>query len=118
MSMDALIEKAMRTPYSLSHDEVISLLETENTDELFSAAYQLKCRYIGKTVSMRGIIEMGNVCAKDCYYCGIRRGNPNVKRYQLSEDDVVRMAELEELLDSTGFSFDYNNWKKQADSNR
>ena len=90
--MDALIEKAMRTPYNLSHGEIVSLLSLEDTDELFSAAYQLKCRYIGKTVSMRGIIEMGNVCAKDCYYCGIRRGNPNVKRYQLSEDDVARMA--------------------------
>ena len=79
-------------PYNLSHREIVSLLETENTDELFSAAYQLKCRSVGKTVAMRGIIEMGNVCAKDCYYCGIRRGNPNVKRYQLSEDDVARMA--------------------------
>ena len=92
MSTNALIEKAMRTPYNLSHGEIVSLLETENTDELFSAAYQLKCHYVGKTVAMRGIIEMGNVCAKDCYYCGIRRGNTLVKRYHLSEDEVVRMA--------------------------
>jgi len=43
----------------------------------------------------------------------------NIYRDQYKEaylkDDVVRMAELEELLDSTGFSFDYDNWKKQAD---
>jgi len=90
--MNPLIEKAALKPYNLTHGEIVSLLSLEDTDELFSAAYQLKCRYIGKTVSMRGIIEMGNVCAKDCYYCGIRRGNSNVKRYQLSEDDVVRMA--------------------------
>ena len=90
--MNPLIEKAALKPYNLTHGEIVSLLSLEDTDELFSAAYQLKCRYVGKTVSMRGIIEMGNVCAKDCYYCGIRRGNPNVKRYQLSEDDVVRMA--------------------------
>ena len=90
--MNPLIGKALLKPYNLTHGEIVSLLELEDTAELFAAAYQLKCRYIGKTVSMRGIIEMGNVCAKDCYYCGIRRGNPNVKRYQLSEDDVVRMA--------------------------
>ena len=90
--MNPLIEKAALKPYNLTHGEIVSLLALEDTAELFAAAYELKCRYVGKTVSMRGIIEMGNVCAKDCYYCGIRRGNPNVKRYQLSEDDVVRMA--------------------------
>ena len=90
--MDALIEKAMRMPYNLSHREIVSLLETENTDELFSAAYELKCRHVGKVVSLRGLIEFSNRCSKNCYYCGIRRGNTLVKRYHLSEDDVVRMA--------------------------
>lgn len=42
---------------------------------------------------MRGIIEMGNVCAKDCYYCGIRKSNASLARYQLSVADVMRMAE-------------------------
>ena len=50
------------------------------------------CRHIGKRVSLRGLIEMGNLCAKDCYYCGIRKSNSHVKRYRLAEDDVIRMA--------------------------
>lgn len=41
---------------------------------------------------MRGLVELGNVCAKDCYYCGIRKSNTAVSRYRLSVDDVVRMA--------------------------
>ena len=90
--MDLLIEKAMRRPYALTHDEIVSLLDSENRDDLFSAAYQLKCRYVGKAVSLRGLIELGNHCAKNCRYCGIRSGNPNVRRYRLSEDDAVRMA--------------------------
>ena len=55
--MNPLIEKAALKPYNLTHGEIVSLLSLEDTDELFSAAYQLKCRYVGKTVSMRGIIE-------------------------------------------------------------
>ena len=90
--MDALIEKALEKPYNLTHDEIISLLEREEAEELFAAAYELKCRYVGKVVALRGIVEMGNVCAKNCYYCGIRRGNAKVSRYRLGEDDVVRMA--------------------------
>jgi hypothetical protein len=58
MSANEPIEKVMRTPYSLSHGEIVSLLAIENSDKLLSAAYRLKCRYVGKTVSMRGIVEM------------------------------------------------------------
>lgn len=90
--MDPLIEKALAKPYNLAHEEIVSLLAAENHKELFSAAYELKCRHVGKTVALRGIVEMGNVCAKNCFYCGIRRGNGKVFRYQLDEDDVVRMA--------------------------
>ncbi len=90
--MDPLIEKALLRPYDLTHEELIALLAREDTAELFAAAYDLKCRYVGKLVSLRGLVELGNHCAKNCYYCGIRRGNTKVKRYNLSEDDVVRMA--------------------------
>ena len=58
-----------------------------------AAAYELKCRHSGKVVSMRGLVELGNVCAKDCFYCGIRRSNINVDRYRLSVDEVERLAE-------------------------
>ncbi len=40
--MDALIEKALLRPYNLAHDEIVSLLSLEDTEELFSAAYDLK----------------------------------------------------------------------------
>ena len=90
--MNPLIEKAALRPYNLTHGEIVSLLALEDTAELFSAAYGLKCRHVGKVVSLRGLIEFSNRCAKNCYYCGIRRGNKLVKRYHLSEDDAVRMA--------------------------
>ncbi len=31
-------------------------------------------------------------------------------------DDFVRMDEIEELLDSTGFSFNLSNWEKAVDN--
>ena len=43
-------------------------------------------------VSLRGLIELGNVCGKDCLYCGIRRSNRAVERYRLGEEDAVRLA--------------------------
>ena len=90
--MNGIIEKAMRQAGALDKNEIVSLLSMEDTKELFTSAYQLKCRYIGKRVSLRGLIEMGNLCAKDCYYCGIRKSNSHVTRYHLDEEDVIRMA--------------------------
>jgi biotin synthase len=90
--VDPLVEKALRRPRNLSHGELVALLSRKDATELFAAAYDLKCRHVGKTVSLRGLVELGNRCAKNCFYCGIRRGNPNVSRYRLSEDDAVRMA--------------------------
>jgi len=44
----------------------------------------------------RGLIETSNICAKNCYYCGIRRGNSALLRYRMSEAEVLAcVAEAE-----------------------
>ena len=87
-----LLSKAQEKPGNLTREELQALLALEDTEELFAAAYRVKKQNVGTAASVRGLIELGNRCAKDCYYCGIRRGNAKVERYRLSVDDVVRMA--------------------------
>ncbi len=91
--MNALLEKAKSSPRALDRGELVSLLLHAEPEALFRAAYEVKLRTIGKRVSLRGLIEMGNLCSKDCLYCGIRKSNRNTTRFQLDEDSVVRMAE-------------------------
>ena len=91
--MNALLEKAKSSPRALDREELTSLLLHAEPEALFRAAYEVKLRTIGKRVSLRGLIEMGNLCSKDCLYCGIRKSNRNTTRFQLDEDSVVRMAE-------------------------
>ncbi|MBR3709263.1 MAG: radical SAM protein, partial [Lentisphaeria bacterium] len=90
--MNALLEKAKSSPRALDREELTSLLLHAEPEALFRAAYEVKLRTIGKRVSLRGLIEMGNLCSKDCLYCGIRKSNRNTARFQLDEDSVVRMA--------------------------
>lgn len=90
--MNALLEKAKSSPRALDRGELTSLLLHAEPEALFRAAYEVKLRTIGKRVSLRGLIEMGNLCSKDCLYCGIRKSNRNTTRFQLDEDSVVRMA--------------------------
>lgn len=43
---------------------------------------------------MRGLVEISNICRKNCLYCGIRRGNHRTGRYELSSEDVLKAAEF------------------------
>lgn len=76
-----------------SLEEMLALEDADEVADLYREAYRVKLEHIGAKVSVRGLIEAGNVCAKDCFYCGIRKSNAKVRRYQLSEDDIVRLAE-------------------------
>lgn len=59
---------------------------------LYSKAYEVKKHFVGQKVHFRGIIEFSNICRKDCYYCGVRKSNHNVKRYEMTEDEALREA--------------------------
>jgi biotin synthase len=96
MNIKDILEKE-----SFSREEIIKLLQAEGEEKkfLFSRSAEVKEKYIGKKVWFRGLIEFSNVCTKDCLYCGIRKGNKNLKRYNLSDD---------EILAASKFAFDNN----------
>ena len=89
----SLLEKAAARPRVLTHRELAELLAWPDAQELFAAAYAVKSREVGRTVSFRGLVECGNVCEKNCLYCGIRKGNTNVRRYRMDADEILREAE-------------------------
>ena len=59
---------------------------------LFAAAYAVKLEYCSNLVNLRGLIEFSNICTRDCLYCGIRKSNRKVTRYQMSIDEIVAAA--------------------------
>lgn len=60
--------------------------------KLFDWAYKVKAHNIGEKVFLRGLIEISNICSKNCYYCGIRVANSMVERYELTEGQVLEGA--------------------------
>ncbi len=50
-------------------------------------------RIYGKDVFIRGIVEFTNYCRNNCYYCGIRSGNGNIRRYRLKEEEILSCCE-------------------------
>jgi biotin synthase len=81
---------------TFSKEEIIYLLSTnvEDRNKLYSKAAEVKEKYLGRKVYFRGLIEMSNLCQKNCNYCGIRVGNANVKRYNLSDEEVIESAKF------------------------
>jgi len=81
----------------LAEDELEFLLSLDDPamcEALYSAARELKYREVGRGVYLRGLIETSNLCTRNCLYCGIRRGNAAVRRYELALDEIVAGAKL------------------------
>jgi biotin synthase len=78
-----------------SKQDLVSLLSLYNSDArylIFKKSKEIKEKYVGNKVYLRGLIEYSNLCSKNCLYCGIRSYNKNVCRYTLSDEDVLKCA--------------------------
>ncbi len=71
---------------------LLGLRDPEACAMLFHAAYEVKKRYVGAKVYLRGLVEVSNLCTKNCYYCGIRRGNEHLTRFCLDRHEIVDTA--------------------------
>lgn len=89
MNVEALLNKD-----DLSFNEIVRLLSATGEERtlLFKKSAGVKDEYIGKKVWFRGLIEFSNICGKDCLYCGIRKGNKDLRRYNLSDDEILEAA--------------------------
>ena len=78
----------------LTQSDLVILLRTtgEERHELFRYAAKIKEKHVQNKVYLRGLIEFSNICGKDCYYCGIRRSNSKVKRYNLTDEEILNAA--------------------------
>lgn len=78
-----------------SDEDIIRLLGITDSNEaeiLRQAAYDKTTEMTGNNVYYRGLIEFSNICTLDCRYCGIRKSNHNVPRYELDKETIVEAA--------------------------
>ena len=80
----------------LDIDAIRQLLSSEGQEEenLIRHGLEVKLAHLDNYVHLRGLIEFGNVCEKNCLYCGLRRGNGKIARYALSDEEVLSCARL------------------------
>jgi len=79
---------------SLDAEEIACLLKAAGSEKelLYEKAAQVKEMHVQNKVYLRGLIELSNQCKKNCFYCGIRKDNKLIKRYNLSDEEVLNAA--------------------------
>lgn len=86
-----LIDK-LRKNRKLSLEEYQTLIQgysPEIAEYAATEAVNVRQQIYGNKVYVRGLIEISNICKNDCYYCGIRKSNPNCDRYRLSKEKIL-----------------------------
>ena len=93
--MRSLVDKLSRD-HDLTDAEfldLISYLSEEDASYLYESARAVQREAYGTGVFLRGLIEFTNYCRNDCFYCGIRRSNPNAARYRLTDDQILQCCD-------------------------
>ena len=93
--MQRAFDDILRKPV-LDREDIRILLSAEGaqTESLLRRGLEVKLAHLDNYVHLRGLIEYGNICEKNCLYCGLRTGNGKVARYCLSDAEVLDCARL------------------------
>jgi len=81
----------------LNRNELQALLTTDDKkviQAMFNHAESVSQRFFKNKIYLRGIVEFSNECEKNCKYCGVRRSIKNVKRYCMSQEDILKCSDV------------------------
>lgn len=71
------------------YEYLIAKRDTEAAELLRELADKKRREIYENKVFVRGLIEIGNFCKNDCFYCGIRKSNKGCERYRLTKEDIL-----------------------------
>ncbi len=95
MTSTELVDKLFAAG-DLEDREFLQLLEDDDPallDYLGEAAGSQARAVFSAQIFIRGLIEISNICLRDCYYCGIRKSNRKASRYRLTKEEILGAAE-------------------------
>ncbi len=89
-NIKAILDKALNT-HLLNKGEIITLLKSDD-ELLFEYADEVRQKFKGNEIHLRGLIEFSNICKCYCKYCGLRCENKEVERYRLTKNEIISLA--------------------------
>lgn len=74
-------------------EAILGLEDERELALLFEFADRVRDRFVGDGVLLRGIIEFSSFCRNTCSYCGLNRDNTRLRRYRLTDREILTAAE-------------------------
>ena len=84
---------AADVPEKADIEYTLSIKDAAQTAELFAFADEIRQRHVGDGILLRGIVEFSNRCDNSCKYCGLNKTNVNLKRYKLTDRQILNCVE-------------------------
>lgn len=88
------ISKNMSNNLQINDIKELISLDDKEVQQLKCDAYKLTEKHLGRSIYLRGLVEFSNICEFDCFYCGLRKSNGNIKRFFASEEDILEYAKI------------------------
>ena len=72
---------------------LIEGFDAEAADYAAALARQVRRMEYGDSVFVWGLLELGNLCRNNCYYCEVRSDNDRCQRYRLTPSEIMECCE-------------------------
>lgn len=72
----------------------ISNLFSKNLNELLFMADSVRQENVGDIIHIRALLEISNICYRNCAYCGLRSANKNLTRYAMEIENIEKTGKL------------------------
>ena len=79
----------------ISREKVCELLRERSPArmaDLFATADRVRACGVGDDIHLRALIEISSFCRRDCLYCGLRISNKRLRRYRMSDREILAAA--------------------------
>ncbi len=80
---------------------ILSLSDGNAIDRLSGFANTVRRDRLDNACCVHGILEFSNFCQCTCRYCGIRAGNDSLRRYRMSEGEIL--SSIDFAVNELGF---------------
>ncbi len=89
-----LLDKALGGA-ELTKSELNTLMgldKKEDMESLFNAANLIRAKFHKNSCCVHGIIEISNICTRNCAYCGISLDVKKINRYRMTPQEIFEAA--------------------------
>lgn len=90
------IQMVIKRVYENHHPQLsdieflLGLKDYDDIASILDFADNVRRQYCGEGVIVRAIVEFSSFCRNTCMYCGLNRNNTFLKRYRLSEEEILK----------------------------